>query len=383
MIQSIIKALAYSAVFTALFACSNDTTEVPSELTDIESPLDIEELWEKDVGAGDNALLLQLEPFISGPSVFTVDAKGNIEARSVDTGSLLWEKDLDMLTSGGISGDSQRLYVTNFQGQLLALSRDDGLELWRANLSSEALSSPTSDGSIVVVHSSDGRVFGFNTSSGEQKWRYDSDTPILSLRGTSTPLIREDRVYVGLASGDLIALNLRDGRKVWSTSLAIPSGRTELERLVDADGAFSVLYGTLYATAYQGNLKAIDVYSGAENWTKPLSSYTGVAVSKQTGTVLSADASGRVFAFDSSTGKEIWVNEALLHRRLGTVTAWGAYAVVADFEGYVHILDQQNGTIVGRVHVDNDGVLGQIKVVGSVMYVYTRSGDLYAYKLAN
>lgn len=381
MIQMIIKALAYSAVFTALFACSSETTEVPAELETIEDPLAITLLWDKDVGTGDNDLLLQLEPFISGPDVFTVDVKGNVESRSSETGKLNWDKDLDMLTSGGISGDSQRLYLTNFQGEVISVSREDGSELWRSTLSSEALSSPVSDGSVVVVHASDGRVFGFNAATGDQKWRYDSDTPVLSLRGTSTPLIREDRAYVGLAGGDLIALSLADGRKVWSINLAIPSGRTELERLVDADGAFDVLYGTLYATAYQGDLKAVDVYSGSEKWAKPLSSYTGVAVSKNSGMVFSTDDEGRVYCFDSSTGKEVWQTEALLHRRLGTAVSWGNYAAVADFEGYVHVMDQQTGVIVGRVHVDSDGVLGQIKVVGSAMYVYTRSGDLYAYKL--
>lgn len=381
MTKRLIQFLAMSAVFTALFACSSETVNVPTELTDIDDPVDLEELWDADSGTGDNELQLQLEPFVSGPLVFTVDIEGNVQARSTETGKLQWEKDLDQRVSGGVSGDSRRIYVTSFQGEIIALSREDGTELWRSRLSSEALSVAASDGATVVVHSSDGRIFAFNTASGEQRWRYDSDTPALSLRGTSAPMIFENSVLIGLANGELVSLDLSDGRMRWDVSLGQPSGRTELERLVDADGNYVELYGSVFAAAFQGDIKAINIATGTEVWSKSISTYRGVAVSRAAEILVVTDSEGVVYGLDVASGKEVWRSEALKYRRLSGAEILGNYAAVADFEGYVHLLDVGSGAIAGRVRPDSDGIMGRMKVVGSTLYVYTRSGDLYTYRI--
>jgi outer membrane protein assembly factor BamB len=381
MTKRLIQFLAMSAVLTALFACSSESVNVPSELSDIDDPIELEELWDVDSGTGDNELQLQLEPFVSGPVVFTVDIEGNIQARSVETGKLQWEADLDQRVSGGVAGDSRRIYVTSFQGEMIALSREDGSELWRSRLSSEALSVAASDGAAVVVHSSDGRIFAFNTESGKQRWRYDSDTPALSLRGTSAPMIFENSVLIGLANGELVSLDLFDGRMRWEVSLGQPSGRTELERLVDADGNYVELYGSVFAAAFQGDVKAINIATGSEIWSKPISTYRGVAVSRAAELLVVTDSDGLVYGLDVESGKEVWRTEALKYRRLSGAEILGNYAVVADFEGYVHLLEVVSGAIVGRVQPDSDGIMGRMKVVGSTLYVYTRSGDLFAYRI--
>lgn len=381
MTKRLIQFLAMSAVFTALFACSSETVNVPAELTDIENPVELDVLWDVDSGTGDNELQLQLEPFVSGPVVFTVDIEGHVQARSTETGKQQWEEDLDQRVSGGVAGDSQRIYVTSFQGEIIALSRENGEELWRSRLSSEALSVSASDGATVVVHSSDGRIYGFNTESGDQRWRYDSDTPALSLRGTSAPMIFENSVLIGLANGELVSLDLSDGRMRWEVSLGQPSGRTELERLVDADGNYVELYGSVFAAAFQGDVKAINIATGTEIWSKPISTYRGVAVSRAAELLVVTDSDGLVYGLDVASGKEVWRSEALKYRRLSGAEILDNYAVVADFEGYVHLLDVGTGAIVGRVRPDSDGIMGRMKVVGSTLYVYTRSGDLYTYRI--
>jgi len=381
MIERLIRFLAVGAVFTALFACSSEPSQVPAELIDIENPISVDRVWRSDVGSGDDELQLQFEPFISGKIVYTVDVEGELEALDTAKGNEIWSRGLEQRISGGVAGDSRRLYVTSFQGELIALSREDGSELWRATLKSESLSVAASDGATVVAHSSDGRVFAFSSSDGEQLWRYDSETPILSIRGTSSPVIRENTVLVGLATGELIAINLIDGRKLWEVDLAVPSGRTELERLVDSDGEFVELYGVLFATAFQGDLKAIDLTSGAEAWNKPLSSYTGVAVSREFEMLVSSNSDGVVIAVEVMSGKELWRSEELLYRRLGRVAILEGYALVSDFEGYIHFFDLADGKISARVRPDSDGVMGRMKVVDNVAYVYTRSGDVYAYQL--
>jgi outer membrane protein assembly factor BamB len=367
------------AVLTALFACSSEVTNPPMELESFKAKVKVSKLWAESVGDGDEQYRLDLEPFISGPSVFTVDVNGEVSSLDVSDGDEQWVVELDTKISAGISGDSRRVYLLSFQGELIALDRTNGAELWRVKLGSEALSAAESDGFTVVVHASDGRVYAFNAFNGLQLWRYDSATPVLSLRGTAQPVIIGDRVIVSFANGEVVALSLQDGLKAWEVSLAQPSGRTELERLIDADGNLGFDSNRLYAVAYQGDLKAIDLVTGSEVWSQPLSSYTGVQLSSDL--VVVSTAQGEVAAFDKFDSKEAWRNRKLLYRRLGQVAVLEGYALVADFEGYIHFLDMVDGSFAARIRPDSDGVMGRMKVVENTLYVYTRSGDLYAYQL--
>lgn len=367
------------AVLTALFACSSEVTNPPMDLESFKAKVKVSKLWKESVGDGDEHFKLDLEPFISGPSVFTVDVNGEVSSLDKANGDEQWVIDLDTKISAGISGDSQRVYVLSFQGELISLDRTNGAEMWRTKLGSEALSVVDSDGFTVVVHTSDGRVYAFSAEDGTQRWRYDSATPVLSLRGTAQPLIVGDSVVVSFANGEVVGLSLRDGIKLWEVSLAQARGRTELERLIDADGSLGFDRGRLYAVAYQGELKAIDLATGSEVWAHALSSYTGVAISNDLAVV--STAQGEVVAYGKDDAKEAWWNKRLMYRRLGQVAVLEDYALVSDFEGYIHFLDLQDGSFAARIRPDSDGVMGRMKVVENTLYVYTRSGDLYAYQL--
>ena len=56
----------------------------------------------------------------------------------------------------------------------------------------------------------------------------------------------------------------------------------------------------------------------------------------------------------------------------------GNYVAVADKEGYVHLLNQTDGTYAGRYSVGGDGVRANLLSDGDTLYVLTNSGKLYA-----
>src|SRR5690625_8024444 len=86
--------------------------------------------------------------------------------------------------------------------------------------------------------------------------------PVLTRRGTSTPLLYEDMVIVGLANGKLVALDRETGGLRWELRVALPQGSKEMERLVDVDGELLLHQGTLYAVAYEGQVVAVDPDTG-------------------------------------------------------------------------------------------------------------------------
>jgi outer membrane protein assembly factor BamB len=370
-----------SAVLTALFACSSEEVNPPAELEAFTESAYFLELWDTSVGSGDEDLRLALEPFIFNDVIYTVDVEGVVYALSLDNGEPLWESELEFPVSGGLSGDGRHLYMASFQGELIALNRESGEEVWRSMLSSESLSPVSSNGARVVVQTSDGGVSSLSVDSGEQRWRYASVAPLLSLRGTSAPQISGDQVIASFANGSLLSLDLASGLRTWETKIGQPQGRTELERLVDVDGYAAIQRDRLYTVSYQGKMMSLDLSSGSEIWSLPFSSYHGPAVGFNHLVAVSDD--GKVHSLNKRNATSLWVNEQLLNRRVGAPTIWGDYVAVADFEGYIHLLNIETGEFAARIRPDSDGVMGRMLVSNDKLIVYTRSGDLVAYTLKN
>ena len=81
---------------------------------------------------------------------------------------------------------------------------------------------------------------GFDYDSGEVRWTYTSDVPVLTLRGTGSPMIIADNAVAGFADGKVVAVNLRSGNVAWEARVAIPQGTSEIERIVDIDGSMAL-----------------------------------------------------------------------------------------------------------------------------------------------
>jgi len=231
------------------------------------------------------------------------------------------------------------------------------------------------------VQTIDGKLFAFDTTEGIKRWRYDSVGPILSLRGTPSPLVSKKYTITSFANGEMLAFDNKNGSPYWKAIIGLPQGRTELERLVDADGQAVVDGERVYTVAYQGNLVALNAATGGEVWSKPVSSYNGVAVGFSQ--VYVANADGEVIAFNKLNSNETWRNEKLKYRRISTPTVVQNMIVVSDFEGYLHFISQVNGEIVARKYPDSDGVMGDVLVADDILYVYARSGDIVAYRIFN
>src|SRR5690625_5435717 len=101
--------------------------------------------------------------------------------------------------------------------------------------------------------------------------------PVLTRRGTSTPLLYEDMVIGGMPKGKLVALDRETGGLRWALRVALPQGSTEIERLVDVDGELLLHQGTLYAVAYQGQGVAVDQDTGNRDWGREASRHVGLA----------------------------------------------------------------------------------------------------------
>ncbi|MNM92703.1 Outer membrane protein assembly factor BamB precursor [compost metagenome] len=296
-----------------------------------------------------------------------------------ETGKVLWEQELDKPVSGGVGAGYGLVLVGTLKGQVIALDSATGEVKWQAPVGSEVLSAPANNGDVVVVQTQDDHVFGLDAATGERRWSYESTPAVLTLRGTSAPVVTNRLAVAGLSSGKVVALDIQRGIPVWEQRVAMAKGRSELERMVDIDGALLLSGGTLYVVTYQGQLAALDLQSGRPLWQRDASSYVGVAAGF--GNVYVSQASGTVEGIDERSTSALWSNDALARRQLSTPVAFSSNVAVGDLEGYLHLLSQVDGRFVGRERVDSDGLRARPLVVGDWLYAYGNSGKLVAYTL--
>tara|TARA_R110002049_G_scaffold927_7_gene6784 strand:+ start:3174 stop:4382 length:1209 start_codon:yes stop_codon:yes gene_type:complete len=375
-----LRLLILGVLITTLSACSKDKINEPVKLDPgFKDRILVDRLWKRSIGSGDIDLKLNLSSFVSEKLVYSIDGHGYLTALDTDTSKIIWDKDLNESVSGGLGGDAKHLYYTTFQGELVALNREDGEQIWRADLSSESIAKPASNGSLVAIQTVDGKLMTFGVEDGKLRWRYDSIGPLLSLRGTPSPIISQRYTLTSFANGELLAFDNQTGQTFWKAIIATPQGRTELERLVDPDGQAVIDGDTLYTIAYQGKLVALDVQTGQEKWAKTYSSFNSVAFGF--GRLFVTTANGDVLAINPINGAELWKSDSFKFRRLSSPFVYNQTLVFSDLEGYLHFIDVSNGKYLARKHPDDSGVMGELNLIGEKLIVSTRSGDLVAYQM--
>jgi outer membrane protein assembly factor BamB len=58
----------------------------------------------------------------------------------------------------------------------------------------------------------------------------------------------------------------------------------------------------------------------------------------------------------------------------------GHAAVLGDYQGYVHFLSRDDGTLVARMKTDGSAISAAPVLAGETLVVQTRDGDLYGYR---
>jgi outer membrane protein assembly factor BamB len=356
-----------------------DNATPPAKLEEIKDPVSLKELWSTDIGVGYDGQSVDLVPTVTGPYLLAAERDGRVVELSAETGKQLWETKTHAPISAGPGAGAGLVLVGTSDAQVLALSIDDGSIVWRAQVSSEVLAVPRIDLGVVVIQTADGTITGLNSSDGQQLWVADHFVPVLSLRGTSSPAVERGIVIAGFANGKVVAIATNNGFQVWETSIAIPQGRSEIDRLVDVDADPVIVGDTAYVVSYQGKIGIIDLRNGNLGWTRDMSSYAGLGVDYSQ--VYVTDVDSNVWALSRDNGSSVWKQEKLHNRALTAPEPFGSYVAVGDFEGYLHLLSTYNGHIAGRVRVDSKGIAARPLAVGDVLYVYGKGGTIAAYTL--
>lgn len=154
----------------------------------------------------------------------------------------------------------------------------------------------------------------------------------------------------------------------------MPDGQYDIERVIDIDGELLVDGSRILAASYQGNLMAFDIASGQIVWGMEASSYHGM--DQGFGNIYYSDDKSHLIALRNNSSDVVWQNEELQYRDLTAPKTISNYVAIADYEGYLHLVSQIDGRIVGRTRIDNDGIRSNLIDDDGKLIVYGNSGSL-------
>ncbi|MDP2904054.1 MAG: outer membrane protein assembly factor BamB [Methylovulum sp.] len=362
---------------TDYFSGGEDNADPPKALVDYAPEINIDVLWKEAVGVGSDEQTLKLVSAIGNGKILIADREGLVQARDLRTGKLIWETETDAHFSGGPGVGDATVIIGSSDAEVIALDSETGTHKWRIKVSSEVLSVPVVAKGIIVVRTTDGNVIALNEKTGAKLWSYEISVPALSIRGTGTPVIVEDNVIGGYDNGKLMALRLKDGKYVWETSVAIPKGRSEVERLVDIDVDPIEAAGVIYTASYHGGVSAVAALDGEVLWRNEIiSSHTGL--SNDWRYLYLSDSESHVLQLDQRSGSSLWKQQDLHQRNLSAPVVYDNYVVVGDFEGYVHWLSTSDGRQLARVQITDSPIEAKPIVVENTVYIYAKDGTIAA-----
>jgi outer membrane protein assembly factor BamB len=365
-----------------LAGCANkaEPRYSPKDLQNFEARAELDTEWRQRVGQGLGRATYPISPSLDEGVIYAADERGRVMAVDAQSGERRWQTDLDVGVSSGLTAVAGQVYLGTRNGEVVALNQADGDVAWRARVSSEVLAPPQPSNELLVVQSVDGAITALDRRTGRERWVHTTTEPALTLRGTGTPMVIDPVTFAGFANGRLATLDNRSGQPLWERRIAVPRGRSEIDRMVDLSGQ-PVLTpdGRLFVTSYNGRLVALEAQSGEVLWQREHSSYlTPVLVGDRLFTVNEAS---HVIAFDARSGEEVWRNRDLEGRWLTAPAFADGNLVLGDFEGYLHLIDTQDGRFTARTRIDGSGISVRPVTDFRRIYVLTNNGRLEALEI--
>jgi len=370
-----------TALLVVLGACAGgkDTSEPPAELQPFEPTVQVDKLWSGKVGGKSERLRLGLRPATDGARIYAGSYDGQVTSFDAENGDKVWSVKTGLsLTAGPGFGDGLLAFGTA-DGILLVLDAATGAERLRQATGSEVLAAPAVGSGVVVVRTVDGRLRGFSATNGATLWSVEQSLPTLTLRGNTAPRVAGTIVVSGFNNGRVGAYEIANGDPVWEVAIANPTGRSELERLVDVSAGLQIVGNDVYVVGYHGRAVGIDLQTGVVLWQQELSSYAGLGADFNN--LYVTNDFDAVIALERDSGTQIWRQEALRLRDVTAPTRYANTLVVGDYEGYLHWLSPDDGSFMARARAAGQRISSAPLVVGQNVYVQGDDGTVAAFTL--
>lgn len=203
------------------------------------------------------------------------------------------------------------------------------------------------------------------------RWRYESQVTL-----NLTPAFDNERIYLPLAGGEIVALKAKDGQLLWRTEIG---GELSASPVADESAIYVASETVVKANEKPaGALRALGREGGVTQWMTPLVRPLRGALALNGPRLFAGGSDGRAYAFDKRTGGVLW-SIPFESPFAGQPVAKDGRVYFGSEDGTLLALDEATGRVLWRYRTKG-AVRGPVAVTKE--YVFFGSGDGYVYAVS-
>jgi len=205
------------------------------------------------------------------------------------------------------------------------------------------------------------------------RWRYESNVTL-----NLTPAFDNERIYLPLAGGIIVALKAKDGQLYWRSEMG---GELSASPVADESMIYvasEALNSTDQPRVVGGALRALGRDGGVTQWMAPLVRPLRGSLALNGGKLFAGGIDGRAYAFDKRTGGVLWSIPfgATLN---GHPVSSGGRVYFGSEDGTLLALEESTGRLIWRYRTKG-AIRGPVAVQNNS--VFFGSGDGYVYAVS-
>lgn len=315
---------------------------------------------------------------LNGTTVFAVN-KNQLVLTNYDSGQILksFELETSRIISGVSVGYNTFLYA-DADGIIYAHDSNSGELKWTKALEDVVLSEILITSTAVYVQTSSDVLYGLDLQNGETQWSKKAQAPLLSIRGTASPITFEGLIFTSFSNGRLAAVREVDGIQLWEKPISRLKGSTELEKLMDADSKAVPINEDIFVANYNGSLTRFNIRNGEKVFSVDHSTLKPIILYKSTITSINTDQ--EIIGFNAINGTEIWRSQKFKNRDITDLILYDDKLYFGDFEGFIHEINPENGLITGLVKTELKSIK-QIAIYSDKLIVQDTDGSISGFDL--
>lgn len=336
-----------------------------------------------------------IAPVIDKEKIFTIDGRGKVSSFNLNNiRKEIWTYQIDIdgnsgnFSNAGILYHEGRIFISTGYNKVVALDAESGGLIWNRNINAVARSAPDANNGVLLVNTVENTVYALDIKDGAILWNHSGTAEEISVLGTASPVVYKDLVFASYSSGELYAINLKNGTVAWFDSLATRSD-VKNGSFVDIDSAPLVVGDKTFVINNQGTLVAYNTLTGSRIWELLVSGSKNLWYANEYLYLINAES--QLLAINTDLGKIAWTKQLPKYEKpkkqkdpylwSGPVLA-GNRLLIAGYHGVLLSVSPKNGDIISTTKI-LDGVAHTPVVAHNSVFFINQKAQLSVYRYSD
>ena len=324
-------------------------------------------------------------PIFSGENIYILDGRANLYSLLLN-GKKNWVINLapkidykqNTHHSGGVIMHKDRLFVATGYGEIFCVDVSGSVK-WKKRFDAPFRGSPIYYNNKIFVVTANDMAIALNTN-GETIWTLEGATrPTLLSKGVS-PALKNNKLLLPFSAGLLKAVRPNNGSELWTRSFDKANKGEAYSILGDFGGSPIIKSNRVFIVSASGQFLAVNLSNGKKLWSVPVGANSTPLING--GSIFVVSSMGKLVRISERDGSVIWSrniskNNKKKNKFFGPTLA-GNYLWITGTDGYLRKFDPSSGKQIleNRLGVE---ILYRPYAVQNKLYVVTKTGKIIAF----